>query len=278
MLNVILCDDDPAMIKTIQECIEGYILMEGWKDVKIELATDDPIKVLDLFRKNVTRANGKVEQVARPLKHRLLYLDIDLGELGRSQRLDGISLGSEIRKFDIGADIAFLTSNRVMVSDVLAHKIAPISFLSKPFDESRDKLTEEVTDLLNFAYNRMSKSLVDNKRIGFKTGNRKTYSNLADIYYIKINDKRNSDEVDNEIKTANTILYEAGGKLYLKGTLSFYDKRIPELVRLGKFHLVNPQKVEEALYSGKYVNVTMSDGYEICVTRKAFDDYEIITG
>lgn len=274
MLNIILCDDDPTVVDLVKRNIENYSMMEGLQDVNIELATGDPLEVLDLFRTNIKHSDGKIEQVAKPLKHRLLYLDIDLGEQGRKRKLDGVSLAREIRKFDIGADISFLTHNRMMISDILNYKIAPIAFLNKPFiDEDKEALQKEVTSLLKFAYDRMSKNLVDKKMIEFKTGHRKVYVNLADVYYIQGNDNK---DVDDDAKSALTILCEAGGNQYLKRSLSFYDKNIPELVKLGKFYLVNPLNVKEVMTSGKYATVTIVNGTEIRVTRKAFNDYEVL--
>jgi two-component system response regulator AgrA len=278
VLNVILCDDDPTVVDLVKNFIEGYSMMEGLQDVNIELATGDPLEVLELFRTNIELTDGTIEQIAKPLKHRLLYLDIDLGDLGRERKLDGVSLAREIRKFDIGADISFLTHNRMTISDVLNYKIAPIAFLNKPFiDEDKEALQKEVTDLLKFAHDRMSKNLVDKKMIEFKTGHRKVYVNLADVYYIQGNDDKDKDkDVNDASKSALTILCEAGGNQYLKRSLSFYDKNIPELVKLGKFYLVNPLNVKEVITSGRYATVMMVNGNEIRVTRKAFNDYEAL--
>lgn len=274
MLNIIICDDNPTVVELVRKNIEDYSMMEGLHDINIELATGDPLEVLDLFRTNIEHADGQIKQVAKLLKHRLLYLDIDLGDNGRKRKLDGVSLAREIRKFDIGADICFLTTNQMTMADVLNYKIAPIAFLNNPIlAEDKDALQEEVIDLLKYAYERMSKNLVDKKKIEFKTGHRKVYVNLADIYYVQGNSDR---DVNDDVKSGLTILCEAGGNQYLKRSLSFYDKNIPELVKLGKFYLVNPLNVKEVVSAGKYSTVTMVNGDKIRVTRKAFNDYEAL--
>lgn len=275
MLNIVLCEDEPEVLRLVKKYIEGYCEMEGLQDVKIELATDDPLEVLDLFRENISQPDGTVKRVAKPLKHRLLYLDINLGEKAQKVGLDGVILAREIRKFDIGADIAFLTSNSTMISDVLTYKIAPIAYLKKPFiAEDKEALQSEVLNLFKHAYERMSKSTVDKKMIEFKSGHRKMYVNLADVYYICGNEQKDDPSVSEEIREAQTILCETGGKQYLRRPLNFYNKKIPELVKLGKFYLINPQKMKETIATGKSGMVKLLDGTEIRVTRKALNDFE----
>ena len=276
MLNVILCEDNPAIINSVKKIIKDYSSMEGLQDINIELATSDPLKVLELFRISVKHPDGMVEYFAQPLKHRLLILDIDLGNLGKEQGLDGVTLAREIRKFDIGSDIAFLTNNRLAITDVISYKTTPLAYLIKPFiDENEEMLKKEVIDLLMCAYARMSKDVINKKIIEFKTGHRKVHVRLADVYYVHGNDNKNED-VDDEIKFAVTVLREAGGRQYLKRSLNFYDKHIPELIKLGKSYLINPLNVKGTRATKKYGFLTLTNGEEIRVMRESFDIYEML--
>ncbi|MCL2559108.1 MAG: hypothetical protein FWE07_01360 [Turicibacter sp.] len=275
MLNIILCEDNQAVIDLVTKFVENYCRMEGMSDVKIELATGDPIAVLDLFRANVAQPDGTIKQVANTLKHRLLFLDIDLGDLGKVSEMNGISLAREIRKYDIGADIVFLTHNQTTISDIVSYKIAPIAFLNKPYlSEDTETLQKDVLEILRFSYDRMSRSQVDKKMIEFKTGHRKVYVNLADVYFIQVNEERGSESASEESRSALTILHESSGAQYLKRSLSFYDKSVPELVKLGKFYLINPLNVKFIEFSGRYAYIRMHGDHEIRVTRKALEDYE----
>jgi len=275
MLNVVLCEDNPEIISSVKRIISDYSLMEGLQDINIELVTANPLKVLKLFRTSIKHHDGRVECFAEPLKHRLLLLDIDLGELGKEQGLDGVSLAREIRKFDISSNIAFLTNNRLAITDVINYKTAPLAYLIKPFlGESEELLKLQIIDLLTTAYSRMSKDVVDKKIIEFKTGHRKIHVNLADIYYVHGNDNKN-ENVDDEIKSAATVLCEVGGKQYLKRSLNFYDQHIPELVKLGKSYLINPLNVRGTRTTKKYGFLTIANGEELRVMRESFDLYEM---
>lgn len=275
MLNVILCEGNPAIINSVKKFIEDYSEMEGLQDINIELATPDPFEVLKLFRTSVKYPDGTIEYFVEPLKHRLLIFDVDLGKLGRERGLDGVTLAREIRKFDIGSDIAFLTSNRLAITDVINYKITPLAYIIKPFiNESEETLQKEVIDLLMSAYTRMSKDVADKKIIEFKTGHRKIHVNLANIYYVHGNDNKREDADNDETKSALTVLCETGGKQYLKRSLSFYDEQIPELVKLGKSYLVNPLHVKGTRTTKKYGFLTLTNGKEIRVMRKSFDKYE----
>lgn len=276
MLNIILCDKNPDVLDLMKGFIENYCLMEELNDIKVELATVDPLEVLDLFRTNVKHADGTIEQVAKELKHRLLCFDLDLGDLGRERNLNGMTLANEIRRFDIGADISFLTHHITELSEVVNRNIAPVSFLPKPFImENKEALRSEILGLVKTAHERMSRNRVDKRMIGFSTGikNQKVYVNLAEIYYVKVKDKED-EEKDKEAKLAQTVLYEAGGKQYFKQTLSFYNRQISELFKMGRSYLINPLHIKKSQASGRRATVVMSNGDVLHVTRKSLTSYE----
>ena len=270
MLNVIICDDDMKMVNNIRGMIENAILIKDIKDVNIELATRNPEETLGLFRIKKHDEDGNEKVTPLPLKQRLLFLDINYGPA--FDRLDGVRLGCEIREYDIGCNIVFVTNSGDEKSDVINEKITPLGYLPKRLTD--EQLKEKIVDLLETARKRMYMTTMDRKMIQFKTGHSKKYANLADIYYIKGNESKNNDE---QSRLGLTVLCEAGGIHYLKRKLKFYDEHIPELIRLGRSYLVNPLNVRETKTSGKRGILKLANGEEISVRRESLIAFEEIS-
>ena len=268
MLNVIICDDNEEMVRSIKKMIEDFILINDMQDVDIELATTNPDEVLRLFRTKVQYADNTEKITPKPLKQRLLFLDINFGS--DFARIDGIHLASEIRKYDISSNIVFVTSSGDERVDVLNKKIIALGYLKKSLSD--EELKEKIIDHLEVARQRMSMSTVSRKMIEIKTGHSKKYVNLANIYYIKGNDIK--EKGNEKPRLGLTVLCEVNGISYLKRKLKFYDEEIPELVRLGRSYLINPLNVKETRTSGRKGIIKLANGEEISVLRDSFNTYE----
>lgn len=270
MLNIIICDDNLKMVNHLKKIIENAILIDNLLDVQIELATTNPIEVLELFRTVERHADGVEKVTPKPLKQRLLFLDIDFG--ADFERFDGVRLGREIRKYDIGTNIVFVTNSSDNKSDVIDEKITPLGYLKKRLSDQ--ELRERIIDLLEESRRRMHMSTLNKKMVAFKTGASKKYFNLSDIYYVKGVDTKDK---ESEVKKKNlglTLLRTTNGNQYLKKTLKFYEESVEELVRAGKSYLVNPMKVKETTNSGRRRILKLLNGEEISIGEKAFNDYE----
>jgi len=268
VLNVIICDDNEEMVRSIKKMIEDFILINDMQDVDIELATTNPDEVLRLFRTKVQYADNTEKITPKPLKQRLLFLDINFGS--DFARIDGIHLASEIRKYDISSNIVFVTSSGDERVDVLNKKIIALGYLKKSLSD--EELKEKIIDHLEVARQRMSMSTVSRKMIEIKTGHSKKYVNLANIYYIKGNDIK--EKGNEKPRLGLTVLCEVNGISYLKRKLKFYDEEIPELVRLGRSYLINPLNVKETRTSGRKGIIKLANGEEISVLRDSFNTYE----
>ena len=268
MLYVIISDDNEEMVSSIKKMIEDYKFINDTQDIEVELATTNPEEVLRLFRTKEQYADGTEKFTPKPLKQRLLYLDINFGS--EFARFDGIALASEIRKYDISSNIVFVTSSGDERVDVLNKKIVALGYLKKSLSD--DELREKIIDHLEVARQRMSMSTVNRKMIEIKTGHNKKYVNLANIYYIKGNDIKDKD--NEKPRQGLTVLCEVNGISYLKRKLKFYDEEIPELIRLGRSYLINPLNVKETRTSGRKGIIKLANGEEISVLRDSFNTYE----
>lgn len=90
-MKIFICEDDPKQRENMVTIIKNYIMIEE-KPMEIALATDNPYEVL--------------EQAKNMNDIGCYFLDIQL-----STDINGIKLGSEIRKHDPVGNIIFVTSH-----------------------------------------------------------------------------------------------------------------------------------------------------------------------
>lgn len=268
MLHIVISDDNKDIVMEIKKVIENTIFIEEYEDIVIELATTSPKDVLKLFYGTKKLANGDVIRTPKPLKQRLLFLDINFGT--DYPDLDGIKLGTEIRKVDIFSNIVYVTSNGEERADVLNEKIAALGYLKKRM--MGEELNKRIVDLLTIARERMHMWTPNRQVVEIKTGHSKKYVNLADIYYIKGNEVK--DKESEQASLGLTVLHTTDGVIYLKRKLKFYTEEIPQMVRLGRSYLVNPQNVVETRTSGKQGFLLLSNGEEISALKESLAAYE----
>lgn len=269
VLNIVICDDQIEMVNYIRKMVEDIILIDDIQDIQVELATTNPNEVSALFKPEEPVTNSKKKMMSMPVKQRLFFLDINFGP--QFALFDGVNLGFEIRQYDITSNIIFITNNSEERRDVIDQKIIPLGYLPKRL--SHEDLRAKIADLLETAQTRMHMSTVNRKMIELKIGHgRKRYVNLSDLYYIKgneVKDKEGSSE------KGLALLSERDGTYSLRRKLKDYvADDIKELVKLGRSYLINPLNVKETRVSARSGILTLTNGEEISVLRKSFDEYE----
>lgn len=90
-MKIFVCEDDPRQRENMVSIIKNYIMIEE-KPMELALATDDPYEVLEQSK--------EMNDIG------CYFLDIQL-----EADMNGIKLGSEIRKHDPVGNIIFVTSH-----------------------------------------------------------------------------------------------------------------------------------------------------------------------
>jgi len=272
-MNVIICTGKAKMVKHIEDIVNKYISSEETSDVRIELATTNQYEVLDLFMERKIVAKGKEKLVSRPLKKRLLLLDVNFGD--DVSHLNGLELAKEIRKYDCFTRIAFVTSIPLDMNVVVAAKIEPLGYV---YQMATVDLEKVIFDFLKTAYERVNTSSVI-RCVGLRTEGEIQYINLSDIFYLKAN--KREDQIEDESKEEDekknaclAILYTSNGEKRLTKGLKVYEEENIYLLRIGRTYLVNPFNVKKARRIQKNVKVTMNNGEEFIVSLNAYQKYE----
>lgn len=268
MLEVIICDDHPDVVRKIRGFIDGLLMQEDIRDIEISLATTNPNRVLSHIGIKNDAENLNFNKIST--RNRLFFLDI---HMGHTATYDGITLAKEIRKYDPFSDIVFISSHRALISDIVSSQILPLDFLTKGIN--LENLRDDVICLVKKSYDRMIQRSVKEDFITIKNGRTKMMLNLPDIYYIKGNEGYNGDLIDDlEAETALTLLVAGSGIYPLKKNLKYYDQEIEELIRLGRSFLVNPFNVRKIEEGSKQATLTLTNGERLTVTPKSLKEYE----
>ncbi|HDM8718618.1 TPA: response regulator transcription factor, partial [Staphylococcus aureus] len=147
---------------------KNYIMIEE-KPMEIALATDNPYEVL--------------EQAKNMNDIGCYFLDIQL-----STDINGIKLGSEIRKHDPVGNIIFVTSHSELTYLTFVYKVAAMDFI---FKDDPAELRTRIIDCLETAHTRLQLLSRDNsvETIELKRGSNSVYVQYDDIMFFESSTK-----------------------------------------------------------------------------------------
>ena len=106
-MKIFICEDDVKQRENMVSIINNYIMIEE-KPMEIALATDDPYEVIEKSK--------EMNDVG------CYFLDIQL------RNINGIKLGSEIRKYDPIGNIIFVTSHSELTYLTFVYKVCDDGF------------------------------------------------------------------------------------------------------------------------------------------------------
>lgn len=115
MLGIILCDDDPFILKIIQEQI-SQIISDYALDSQIVCISSNYKDLLLYVRKN-------------PGDY-LFFLDLDFG----NNEFNGIDIAQQLREISPASKVVFVTNHYELALDVLKSGIEPFGFIEKTTD------------------------------------------------------------------------------------------------------------------------------------------------
>ncbi|MFO3689348.1 quorum-sensing response regulator AgrA [Staphylococcus felis] len=167
-MKILICEDDPKQRERMQQIIENYIMIEE-KPMEVEIATNDPYEILEAA-KNMSDIG-------------CYFLDIQL-----ESDINGIKLGSEIRKHDPVGNIIFVTSHSELTYLTFVYKVAALDFI---FKDDPDELQTRIIDCLETALKRLDLLTKDNtiETLELKRGSSSVYVNYDEVMFFESSPK-----------------------------------------------------------------------------------------
>lgn len=135
MLKIILCDDDPFILRLGADKINHMIESQGF-DAKVVSLASGSNELFSYIKNNPSQY--------------LIFLDLDFG----NGNLNGIDLAKALRQTGSDCKIVFTTNHHEMAMDVLKSGVEPFGFLEKTSDLER----------LSYGYRRYIIMLLNQKR------------------------------------------------------------------------------------------------------------------
>jgi len=214
MIKVAICDDDTAICELIEQTIVSNINL-----VEVFYTGEELI---------VNLTSGK--------RYDIIFLDIELNSIS------GVDIGHKIRSElnDAITQIIYISSKENYAMQLF--KIRPADFLVKPFSK------EEIED----TFNNISRLLIEENTIEFKSG--------YDMNAIKIRDIR---YINSEARKLKVITTNSGESFY--GKIDNYMVQFEDagLIRIHKSCVINPMHISRYTYD----LVIMNDGSELNISK-----------
>lgn len=131
-MKIFICEDDVKQRENMVSIINNYIMIEE-KPMEIALATDDPYEIIEQSK--------EMNDVG------CYFLDIQL-----EADINGIKLGSEIRKYDPIGNIIFVTSHSELTYLTFVYKVSAMDFI---FKDDPNQLKTRIIDCIETAHTRL---------------------------------------------------------------------------------------------------------------------------
>lgn len=167
-MKIFICEDDAKQRENMVSIINNYIMIEE-KPMEIALATDDPYEIIEQSK--------EMNDVG------CYFLDIQL-----KADINGIKLGSEIRKYDPIGNIIFVTSHSELTYLTFVYKVSAMDFI---FKDDPNQLKTRIIDCIETAHTRLKLLSKESnvETIELKHGSNSIYVQYDDVMFFESSTK-----------------------------------------------------------------------------------------
>jgi len=254
MLNVVICDDDQAMLNQIACAVNDAIGWDNLSNIKVECLASNAKSVIELVEKGP--------------KPRLFLLDIDLD----NTVYDGLKLGEKIRESDVNSDIVYITSHSDKGMDTFKYRVAALAFIVKDPDE----LNAEVRKIIQYAHKRFKEGTKTGKKFKLH-GTRVVVGDAAETegndekskYFIDLSQIVFFESDAERIGKNKVELHGLEEDYLFRGTLKEIEAFDDKLVRISGSKVINIDHVQ-GIYRDDYDawQIKMVNGIEVEASAK----------
>lgn len=246
MIHIYLCEDDKSQLKLWESIVEKYLMINS-TEIQLYCSAVKPEELLSMRRRsNVTG---------------LYFLDIDLRD-----KINGIELAQEIRKYDPRGYIVFVTTHSEMAVLTFRYKVEAMDFIVKDDGES---LAEQFYACIeNAEYNYKSKLGSANCLLSVKIDKASLVLDQNDIIAITTGDGYHK----LTIHTKTGIRQIAGSLKEFRGALN------SDFCQCNRSAIINMKHVIKYSREKALINMDNKEAYSVSVrmmgkVQKALDGF-----
>ena len=230
MIDVYVCEDNDRFLEAVCHTIENYIQARPSLNMRLVMATGNPYRLLDEVKR---RASGG-----------LYFLDVDLGK----KEINGFTLASEIKKYDVEETLVFITGRVSDAHLVFEHATRAIDYILK---EKPEEMAKRIEACMDQAYSRWwARSAGERKMFIYDDGSRRVVVERDEIMYFETSGKN-----DNKV-----IINLDNHRIDLRATLQGIEGKVDGFFRAHRSCLVNVRNLVE-------INLPMNKVYFVDGSR-----------
>lgn len=236
MISIYICDDDQIILKEIASKIQRKLMIENY-DMKVAGSYTRPQELLKAVHAVTNRCH-------------IYFLDVEL----KDAEYDGFLLGKEIRRFDPGGIIVYITSFQDLAYKTFQYHIEAFDYIIKDvkhLDVSLDHCLQEIEQKLVHESKTETSSMVT-----IKVGESIKHLDVKDIYFF-----------ETSVKSHHVIVHTRYGRIDFVGNLNEIEQQLGDgFMRIHRSYLISLQEVQEINLKQNYVMV----GKQKClISRKS---------
>ncbi len=213
MNEIYLCDDEPYWLRSIEHAVSCFQIKSSW-ELSVVCRAQSPRELLSVLESRGTRSG-------------IYFLDVEY-----KNEMNGIELGTEIRRLDRNAFLIYVTAHEDMALETFRLKLLVLDFIVKA---SRD-FQERIYQSLEYIEEKLTFEGTGTETLALGIGSSYRFFLKKDIYFIE------------SVKNSHSIvLHTVSGIHRYPGTIRECCSRLPNGFRLcRKGCLVNLRHIQSA--------------------------------
>lgn len=125
MNDIYLCDDEPSWLQRMEHAISCFQIKSDW-ELAVVCRTQSPRELLSVLESHGTRFG-------------IYFLDVEY-----KTEMNGIALGTEIRRLDRDAFLIYVTAHEDMVLETFRLKLQALDFILKDSGDFQERICQSL--------------------------------------------------------------------------------------------------------------------------------------
>lgn len=174
MNEIYLCDDDPSWLQRMEHAVGCFQVKSDW-DLAVVCRAQSPRELLSVLEDRGTSSG-------------IYFLDVEF-----KTEMNGMALGTEIRRLDRDAFLIYVTAHRDMADIALETfrlKLLALDFIAKDSEDFQDRVCQS----LEYIEQKLARGDTDAETLMLSIGSSYRFFPKNDIYFIE--SVKNSHQID----------------------------------------------------------------------------------
>lgn len=162
MNEIYLCDDEPSWLRRIEHAVSCFLVKSDW-ELSVVCRAQSPRELLSMLESRGTRCG-------------IYFLEAEY-----KTEMNGMSLGTEIRRLDRDAFLIYVSAHKDMALEIFRLKLLALDFILKDSEDFQDRVYQS----LEYIEQKLAHEDADTETLTLSTGSSYRFFKKNDIYFIE---------------------------------------------------------------------------------------------